>query len=194
MKVYKQPLNLARIILRALGNDPNNPPDRYAQVMLPPYAIDMNELFERYCEALLRQKYGNDLWAGYGYEDKNGFKIGNNQGIRPDFLLKKQDKAGGHRGWVLDAKYKFDPRQHFLKEDIAQVCLYARAYRTREKLNLEPQQEPSCLILMYPDPNKEMLRESIKDPLKQMENKNMDEKSEYFDKLYKALVPIPKID
>ena len=70
---------------------------------------------------------------------------------------KKQDNEGEHRGWVLDAKYKFDPGQHFLKEDIAQVCLYARAYQTRKKLNLELNQEPDCLVLMYPEHNKEIL-------------------------------------
>lgn len=193
MKVYKQPINLARMILRALGSDPNNPPDLNAPIMLPPYAIDMNELFERYCEALLRSIYGNDLWAGYGYEDGKGFKIGSGQGIRPDFLLKKQNKEGTiNYGWVLDAKYKFN--NHFLKEDIAQVSLYARSKRTRRILDLEIQQEPHSLILMYPKTEQFFSQETIKHFWSRLESENMDEKNNHFYQIYKVLVPVPIAD
>lgn len=186
MKAYKKPHTLARIILQALGSDPANPPARTPQVLLPPYSIDMNELFERYCELLLRKKFGNELWAGYGLTDGKGFSIDHRQKIRPDFFLT-------NKKWLLDAKNKYGEGKHWLKEDIGQICLYGRHNKIREKMKISSHQEElQALVLMYPDPKQALSSETIKYFDRQLDSVINMEENKYLNKIYKVLVPIPK--
>ena len=85
---YRRPLQLARMVLQTLGGDPRaefETPKRVA-----PFALDSAELFERYAELRLREKYP-DLQAGGKGENKRGDKAGFDVSIRPDFWLPKTD-------------------------------------------------------------------------------------------------------
>ena len=64
--MYRRPHRLARALLSILGFDPTEEPRRLAG-LFPPFCIDMNELFERYCETLLRRNpnYRDNLVSGY---------------------------------------------------------------------------------------------------------------------------------
>jgi 5-methylcytosine-specific restriction endonuclease McrBC regulatory subunit McrC len=88
-------------VLRLLGPDPLDE-DKIEKrpLNLPPFAIDMNELFERYCEVALRKVPGQRVWAGYNDKERN---LGSDSGfkVRPDFLVKTNDAT-----WIVDAKYK----------------------------------------------------------------------------------------
>jgi hypothetical protein len=190
MKAYQKPLVLARILLRALGSDPTNPPPDDAQILLPPHAIDMNELFERYCEVLLRKRFDDQVWAGYGMLDGKNFPVENGSNIRPDFFLKKKK-------WVLDAKNKYGSKKYFLREDIAQICLYVRHKGIRKKMKMAfDQEEPQRLVLMYPEPKpkSEFSYQAIEEFLENFEP-HMNEKqniSPNFHEVYKVHVPVPR--
>jgi hypothetical protein len=117
-KAYRRPLYWAQKVLKLLGSDPNT--DALpASDELPPFAIDMNELFERYCQALLIHEYGTNLWSGY-----HNINLGNVIKVRPDFIVKGEQI-------VLDAKYKYeweDPGKalDYMRSDIYQIMAYTR--------------------------------------------------------------------
>jgi 5-methylcytosine-specific restriction endonuclease McrBC regulatory subunit McrC len=77
----------------------------------------MPELFERYCEALLRGRY-DDLLAGYGRDDSSETKSGHRL-KRPDFLLPSLNM-------IIDSKYKFRIENSIGEEDLRQLSLYGR--------------------------------------------------------------------
>jgi hypothetical protein len=147
MRPYKEPHSWAKLILKQLGYDPHE--ELRKPIALPPFAIDMNELFERYCEVLLRKGSHQKIWAGY--HDCN---LGTALKVRPDFLIQSGDK-----GFIVDAKYK--ERWHCVnwlavanpvKGDIMQVVGYSRHCGVLEKLRklgLEPPSVPHVAIL-YP--------------------------------------------
>jgi len=146
LKPYREPIRLARIILRFLGGEPN--PDRWKQkIAIPPYAINMNALFERYCEAKLRKGKIREvgrlekLWAG----EKN---LGKDVVVRPDFLFVTSNKEYV----IADAKYKYDwPRKfkEYYREDVYQVAAYASHKSVREKLGISENQKLTIYIF-YP--------------------------------------------
>ncbi len=117
-RAYKRPIELARLVLALLGSDPT----LERKIQTPPFAIDMNELFERYCEVELRKDYGDSLWVGY--HDNN---LGEKLKVRPDFIDTRN-------GVVIDAKYKYDwPTGPFdstsegtRRWDVLQVLGYSR--------------------------------------------------------------------
>lgn len=122
---YKLAIELAKKILKILGYDPNSSLEKDLKEIYP-YWIDMNELFERYCEVKLREGEIEEL-KGYkvfpGYEDKNiSTEAG---GLRPDFILVK-----GNEYVIVDAKYKpiYDGEENEgdKKGDLQQLSLYGR--------------------------------------------------------------------
>jgi 5-methylcytosine-specific restriction enzyme subunit McrC len=155
LKVYKKPHALAKMILRTLGTDPNRPKE-FDKVELPPYSIDMNELFERYCDVLLRKNYKEreELWVGY-----ENFRKPGEWPLRPDYLIKKNKKA------IIDAKYKYDWGQRGkdsrVREDVYQVLAYSRHKGVLKWLwNLDNDNEsiddlneksPDAIYILYPE-------------------------------------------
>ena len=141
-KSYRRPLKLAQIVLRLLGSDPHG---ELKTSVTPPFALDMNELFERYCEALLRtsSKY-KWIWAGYSSKQNN---LGSLK-VRPDFLgLDKDNKPT-----VLDSKYKYDwsPKTH--RADLYQILAYTRICGVRDKCckHINESEYPQKVIILYP--------------------------------------------
>lgn len=143
-KVYKKPLQLAKWILKLFGTDPNQPlQNDQQQTIIPPFAIDMNELFERYCEVRLRKDWSRlqSIWAGYMNNNLNT----NGFAIRPDFIVKDEKY-----GWiVLDAKYKYGWNEKY-RDDVFQVITYCR----HEKIKTtEEDNYPSSAIILSPSNN-----------------------------------------
>jgi 5-methylcytosine-specific restriction endonuclease McrBC regulatory subunit McrC len=144
-KAYRRPLYWAKKVLKLLGSDPNTDAEP-SKDELPPFAIDMNELFERYCQALLLNEYGTNLWSGY-----QNINLGNLIKVRPDFIVKGKQI-------VLDAKYKYDWNDpgkalDYLRNDIYQIMAYTRHQSVAEKAG--KYQEPDNglfekAIILYP--------------------------------------------
>lgn len=117
--------------MRLLGPDPLNEIEAEKRARdLPPFAIDMNELFERYCEVALRKVSNQQVWAGYKDKDRN---LGPAFMVRPDFLVTANDAT-----WIVDAKYKenWDWKEH--KADVFQIVTYSRHREVLKHLGLNP--------------------------------------------------------
>ncbi|MBP9888791.1 MAG: hypothetical protein KBF93_21030 [Leptospiraceae bacterium] len=145
---YKEPHQYAKMILNMLGADPTQElkEEESKKVKIHPFAICMYELFERYCEVLLRDKY-SDLWAGYGLGEGND--LGDEAKARPDFLIK-------NRKYILDAKYKGHKTEYKFsdyKEDLKQMAWYSRHKYVLEELGMtgDKQDYPEKMFLLYPE-------------------------------------------
>jgi 5-methylcytosine-specific restriction enzyme subunit McrC len=193
LKVYKRPHALAKMILRTLGTDPNRPKE-FDKVELPPYSIDMNELFERYCDVLLRKNYkeNEELWVGY-----NNFKRNEEWPLRPDYLIKKNKKA------IIDAKYKYVWGESYteswrsrVREDVYQVLAYSRHKEVLKWLwNLDNDNEsiddlnekrPDAIYILYPE-DKQRTDEFNLD----LEQNSYDSIAGFVIRIYKCPVPLP---
>lgn len=170
MMPYKKPIQLAKIILKKLGPEPN--PERLIEnkIEIFPYAINMSELFERYCETLLRTEGIDDgngkrikpksqeFWPGN--EDLQGVSKHdiNDVIVRPDFIF-----IDDHRGAVVaDAKYKMKWLQRAIntetpnttRPDVYQVIAYSRHKGVRNKIGElrkdNNSKGPDVIYIFYP--------------------------------------------
>ena len=139
-KEYKDALNLARMIFKRFGFSLNSSSLKYKH-HIPPFYINMPELFERYVEVLLR-KYHPDLIDG-----NRDIKFEMN--MRPDFLLPS-------KYMIIDAKYKYwydsTHENDKFKDDYQQLSLYGRANKIRNKIQINKENEPT-LVFIYPEIN-----------------------------------------
>ena len=144
---YARPLQLAKAVLRQLGFNPQTEINEES-TKTPPYAINSEELFERFTELKLREHYGERLVALYY---RNIFSGGGNNSfsvnVRPDFYV-KSDKHNSAQ--IIDAKYKrVIPRNDKPDEgDIYQVIAYSRHQKLLEEIgdgNAAP-----LVALIYP--------------------------------------------
>ncbi len=146
MKPYQEPIQLARIILTRIANEPNPSKWESKEVDVFPYAINMYQLFERYCEVLLRSGdmgwKPDNLWPG-------DHDLGEDFKVRPDFLIVKDGE-----GIVADAKYKPNwplKCQDDYRRDIYQVVAYTQHKGVREKLRSLGAEKPGERIwILYP--------------------------------------------
>jgi len=163
MKHYKKPIELAKVILQKIASEPNPSKFQQKEVEVFPYAIDMNQLFERYCEALLRSEgiegtenrvkpEAGTLWAGS--ENLTADRIT----VRPDFLFIEKEN-GKLIPVVADAKYKYEWDPNNYREDVYQVVAYTRHKAVQKKLGilLGKQEEiiPEKIFIFYPKENEE---------------------------------------
>jgi 5-methylcytosine-specific restriction enzyme subunit McrC len=139
-KEYKEALKLAQMIFKRFGfrlNDTNN----NQKHKIPPFYINMPELFERYVEIELRKKYKDNLISGYGQKNGNSYVWG----LRPDFFVK-------NKKLIIDAKYKywFDENEDYrFKDDYQQLSLYGRVKKIRKDIGLLDNEEAK-LLFIYP--------------------------------------------
>lgn len=161
-KEYKEALSLAKMIFKRFGFALNNSSTNTQVNKIPPYYINMPELFERYVEVKLREA---------GYDIINGNKKGESiahWSMRPDFLLPKMDT--NQMAIIIDAKYKYwfgvgkdgENSEHAdYKQDYMQLSLYGRDLRIRKSLCLKENIDNEIdLLFIYPilnDKYKEML-------------------------------------
>jgi len=145
LKPYREVHQWARLILQLLGYDPLEALSDHKSPALPPFAIDMNELFERYCEVLLRRNHHYKVWAGY--RDHN---LEVKFQVHPDFLV-----ADGQNRWIIDSKYKenwsWDREDH--RADVYQVVAYSRhkgVLRQLDCLMEHTQESRTTLVILYP--------------------------------------------
>jgi len=142
-KAYKKPLNLAKTVLSMLGSDPSGE----IRTTTPPFALDMNELFERYCEVLLRKELNgkDNLWVGF-HDNNLGYR--DEILVRPDFIIENNS--------IIDAKYKYnwpDKPNNTTSEDtkrwdIFQMLVYSR-HKAVESI-LKDSSSELKLTVMYP--------------------------------------------
>lgn len=136
-KEYKDALNLAKMIFKRFGFALNSSNKQHYH-KIPPFYINMPELFERYVEVQLRKQYV-DIIDG-NRDMKFEFDM------RPDFLLPSKKM-------ILDAKYKYwydkTVEDVAFKDDYQQLSLYARACKVRQRINLSNHEE-AILLFIYP--------------------------------------------
>ena len=136
-KEYKEALRLSQMIFKRLGFALNSHHSKN-NYKVPPFCIDMPELFERYVEVKLRERYPDII---DGNRDNN-FELG----MKPDFLLPSKNM-------IIDAKYKYwyskANEDIDFKEDYQQLSLYGRAKTIRKRILLEDNEEAK-LLFIYP--------------------------------------------
>ena len=137
---------------------------------VPPFSIDMPELFERYAEVRLREKYKDVLIPGYGHKDGNSYTWG----LRPDFIVK-------NKRLIIDAKYKYwfsgNDNDNF-KDDFQQLSLYGREQKIREIIGLKDSNKEASILFVYPT----------------ISEKEVFEKIDNFNQIYKCGINIPLND
>lgn len=175
-KDYQAALQLAKMIFKRFGFTLESHA-RQERHKIPPFYINMPELFERYVEVKLRAQYKNNLIPGYGQKDGNSYKWG----LRPDFIV-------ANNKMIIDAKYKYwfeDCSDCIkLKDDFQQLSLYGRVTDIRNKIGLEKNEEAE-LVFIYPSHDK-------KDKILNFSKDNTDEKTkEKFSNIKKIPIYIP---
>jgi 5-methylcytosine-specific restriction enzyme subunit McrC len=134
---YRNAIRLAMIILKWMGMSIESDISRVTTA-LPPFWINMPELFERYCEVLLRAQYPDSL-AGYGYTGYSETRLGRSK-MRPDFLIPSENM-------IVDAKYKFWIEGQRDIDAYRQLSLYARHKKVRELLGGKHDKPPRLQIV-----------------------------------------------
>jgi len=124
-KEYKPSLILAKRILKGLGFSLNSDISLKNKT-IPPFYINMPELFERYCEVLLRNKYPDTL-AGYQYKGFSETRLGKSK-LRPDFIIPSENR-------IVDSKYKYWINGGNDIGGLMQLSLYSRHKKAIELLN-----------------------------------------------------------
>ena len=143
---YKEVLNLAQMIFKRFGFALNKSHSNIQLNKIPPYYINMPELFERYVEVKLRK-------SGYDIIDGNKTNIAHWQ-MKPDFLLpfKKMIIDAKYKYWFELGKNKEDKENVEYKDDYMQLSLYGRDMKVREALGIEKDNKNSevDLLFIYP--------------------------------------------
>jgi len=143
-KEYKEALNLAKMIFKLLGFTLSGSQQKHKS-RIPPFYINMPELFERYVEVKLREndEYKHGLIPGYGHKNGNSYEWS----LRPDFIV--QDKK-----LIIDAKYKYwfseENEDKKFKDDFQQLSLYSRACSIRKRIGLDDSNEEAKILFIYP--------------------------------------------
>lgn len=141
-KEYKEALRLAQMIFKRFGFTLNSSHSSN-NYKIPPFYIDMPELFERYVEVKLREKYKDSLLPGYSQKNGNSYTWG----LRPDFIVKNEKL-------IIDAKYKYwfeNQKDNRFKDDFQQLALYGREQRIREIIGLKDSNEDAKILFIYPN-------------------------------------------
>lgn len=124
-KEYVPAVNLAKLILKGIGFSANSDISLMPKT-IPPFYINMPELFERYCEVLLREKFEGVL-SGYSYKGFSETRLGKSR-LRPDFIIPSQNM-------IIDSKYKYWIDESRDMDGIIQLSRYSRHKKALEKLS-----------------------------------------------------------
>ncbi|EDP75011.1 hypothetical protein [Hydrogenivirga sp. 128-5-R1-1] len=129
---YKEALELARMILKNLGNDPFSNVSKYTTIQ--PYIINMPKLFELYVWLKLKGKFSRGKVI-YQY---------NANGDIPDFIVEGKNL-------IVDAKYKYIDESKPSTEDIGQLSRYGRNKEVRKlALGKHIKNREPRLVIAYP--------------------------------------------
>ncbi len=142
---YKRPLNLAKAVLQQFGFNPKQ--DIKQQTQTPPFALNSAELFERYAELQLREKYQHSKVLRKrkikSDEDKgNYFSVL----VCPDFYIARE---GEQQPQIIDAKYKRIEDDKPDEKDMYQVVAYSQHKKLLDEMGCANNQEIE-LSLVYP--------------------------------------------
>ena len=169
-KEYQEALKLAKMIFKRFGFTLNSS-SKDEIYKIPPFHINMPELFERYVEVQLRKTYKDLI---------DGNKKEYTWKMRPDFLLPSKNM-------IIDAKYKYWIDQNISsdrKDDYLQLSLYSREENILDDLNIEENQLAEILFI-YPSASIFDKRKVIVDE-KEIDNK-------HFKHFYKLGIYIPTV-
>ncbi len=171
-KDYKGALHLAKLILDRIGYSLNADITKKAKT-IPPFYINMPELFERYCEVLLRKKYPDTL-AGYHQTGYSETRLGRSR-LRPDFIIPSENR-------IVDSKYKYWIEGSNDIHGLMQLSLYSRHDKALQFLNNESKNP--ILQIIYPS----------KDGDYEIDfSKSMNQSIEEYEEIYKYPVMINEI-
>lgn len=166
---YDEAIRLARLILRRFGYNIKNTEAINDEVKVPPFWIDMANLFELYVLKLLKEKYGsNTLYHKKGNHGET------------DFLHKNLNI-------IIDAKYKPKYQKEYHIDDIRQLSGYARDKGVLKKLGIDVEEVREnkvidCLIIY---PNQDEKDDICLDDKKEIEG---------FIQFYKIGIKLPTLD
>lgn len=137
---YKVAIRLAQQIYNNITHTTKTDKD---EAYIFPFTINMPELFERYCEVLLRDKYGDLVLAGYGRDDINSETRAGNLRLRPDFYVKGK--------YIVDAKYKkkYYNGGNLYKDDAQQMALYLHYEPVLKKAELNGEEQIPKAVILY---------------------------------------------
>lgn len=167
-KEYKEALRLAKMIFKRLGFTLKGHTEAKTY-KVPPFYINMPELFERYVEVQLRKKYDDLI---------DGNERSYTWGMRPDFLLPAEKM-------IIDAKYKYwidkviDDRR---KDDYLQLSLYGREKDILKDAGVN-EGDIANILFIYPSLKK---KQDVS-----IDSKNVDNIK--FQNIYKLDIYIPKL-
>jgi 5-methylcytosine-specific restriction enzyme subunit McrC len=176
-KEYKEALKLAKMIFQRFGFALDHLDKNIVLNKIPPYYINMPELFERYVEVKLRESF-NGLIDG-NYEDIAYW------GMRPDFLLpvRKMIIDAKYKYWFKDGKNNKGNENSEYKNDYMQLSLYGRDLKIRKKLGLTENESNNEIELLFIYPTIE----------KDINNSRISLESYKFNKIKKFPLYIPTI-
>jgi len=140
-KEYEEAVQLAKLILKRFGYNITN--THAKTITTPPFWIDMSKLFELYVYGKLKERFPQKDELKYLY--KTNFQ-------ELDFIINSKSE---NIQMVVDAKYKPQYKDgNISKEDIRQVCGYARMKSIYKELQIEDNYDRiiDCLII-YSDQN-----------------------------------------
>lgn len=173
-KEYKEALYISSLILKRFGYNIKEINKKQDKVKVPPFWINMPNLFELYVLGLLKDKYKNNI--KYQFQGTYG---------QPDFLLvSENDKM------IIDTKYKCKYQlEKYVADDIRQLSGYARDSKILVHLGFQTNSDQDkvvdCLII-YPAQLKEDASEKLSDNLKE-------NKISGFTRFYKMPIKLPTI-
>ena len=181
---YQTALHLARLILKRFGYNTKNIEGENETVKIPPFWIDMANLFELYVLKLLRER-GKDGTILYQKEGNYGC---------PDYLFIEGDNK-----IIMDAKYKTKYNyDEYEIDDIRQLSGYARDTGIMKKLEIKDEKNQDttvipCLIIYPKSDNAKIENKGTGEVnLEQLINLKNKEISG-FTQFYKIGIHLPKI-
>ena len=177
-KEYKETIEIGKYILKRFSYNLTKTTEE--QTEIPPFWIDMPQLFELYF-------YYKLLKANTEWESKICFQY-STYGNALDFLITKESCQ-----MIIDTKYKPYYNRGRIHSDIRQVSGYARLNKVRRCLGLQSSDEVIDCLIIYPKIGNGIREETYKLPkLKEaLVEKNQ---IKMYHKVYKLGIDLPLIE
>ena len=167
---YTRTLKVAKLIIKRFGNDMRHP-TAFADILVPPFWINMPLLFELYVLGKLRKRYG----CGIKYHTRS-------KGNEIDFGKQSEQL-------IIDTKYTDKWTDSTVHDNVRQLAGYARNKNIRMKLGIYDDTTVMNCMIAYPDRHgiSSFTRHNI------LEENSVGNIAEYI-KFYKIGISLPQIN